>query len=35
MYIYDELKKKTESGPVRLTEVRVWESETAWASYHE
>jgi 6-pyruvoyltetrahydropterin/6-carboxytetrahydropterin synthase len=35
MYIYGELKKKTENGPVRLTEVRVWESETAWASYHE
>ena len=35
MYIYGELKKKTGNGPVRLTEVRVWESEKAWASYHE
>lgn len=35
MYIYGELKKLTETGPVRLTEVKVWESETAWASYRE
>lgn len=35
MYIYNELKKLAEQGPVRLTEVRVWESGTAWASYHE
>jgi 6-pyruvoyltetrahydropterin/6-carboxytetrahydropterin synthase len=35
MYVYGELKRKVGNGPVRLTEVRVWESETAWASYHE
>ena len=35
MYVYGELKRKIGNGPVRLTEVRVWESETAWASYHE
>jgi len=35
MYVYGELKSKIGNGPVRLTEVRVWESETAWASYHE
>lgn len=35
MYIYGELKKTMENGPVRLTEVKVWESEKAWASYRE
>jgi 6-pyruvoyltetrahydropterin/6-carboxytetrahydropterin synthase len=35
MYIYGELKKTTDNGSVRLTEVKVWESERAWASYHE
>ncbi len=35
MYIYGELKKMTDNGPVRLAEVKVWESEKAWASYHE
>ncbi len=35
MYIYDELKRAMENGPARLIEVKVWESETAWASYHE
>ncbi len=35
MYIYHELKKMIDTGPVRLTEIKVWESETAWASYHE
>lgn len=35
MYIHGELKRNMGKGPVRLTEVRVWESETAWASYHE
>jgi len=35
MYIYDELKKMIDNGPVRLTEIKVWESEKAWASYHE
>ena len=35
MYIYDELKRAMENRPARLTEVKVWESETAWASYHE
>ncbi|MBP1745776.1 MAG: 6-pyruvoyl tetrahydrobiopterin synthase [Deltaproteobacteria bacterium] len=35
MYIYGELKKMTDNGSVRLTEVKVWESEKAWASYHE
>jgi 6-pyruvoyltetrahydropterin/6-carboxytetrahydropterin synthase len=35
MYIYDKLKKMIGNEPVRLTEIKVWESETAWASYHE
>ncbi len=35
MYIYNELKKMIDNGPVRLAEIKVWESETAWASYHE
>ncbi|MGD9579036.1 MAG: 6-carboxytetrahydropterin synthase QueD [Syntrophorhabdus sp.] len=35
MYIYHELKKMIDTGPVCLTEIKVWESETAWASYHE
>jgi 6-pyruvoyltetrahydropterin/6-carboxytetrahydropterin synthase len=35
MYIYGDLKKRAKSGPVRLVEVKVWESEKAWASYHE
>jgi len=35
LYIYGELKKALENGPVRLKEVKIWESETAWASYHE
>lgn len=35
MYIYGELKKMIDNGPIRLTEIKVWESETAWASYHE
>lgn len=35
LYIYSELKKALENGPVRLKEVKIWESETAWASYHE
>lgn len=33
MYIYGELAKALGNSPVRLAEVRVWESETAWASY--
>jgi 6-pyruvoyltetrahydropterin/6-carboxytetrahydropterin synthase len=33
MYIYGELKKTTKNEPVRLVEVKVWESGTAWASY--
>lgn len=35
MYIYDNLKAMIENGPVTLREVRIWESETAWASFHE
>lgn len=35
MYIYGELKKTTKNEPVRLVEVKVWESGTAWASYCE
>ena len=35
MYIYGELNKAIQNGPVRLIEVKIWESETAWTSYHE
>jgi len=35
MYVYNELKKTIAHGPVSLKEVRIWESETVWASYHE
>lgn len=35
LYVYGELKKVLRQSPVRITEVRVWESETAWVSYHE
>lgn len=35
MYIYGKLKTLVENGPVILHKVRVWESETAWASFHE
>ena len=35
MCIYGKLKKAIENGPVHLKEVKIWESETAWVSYHE
>jgi 6-pyruvoyltetrahydropterin/6-carboxytetrahydropterin synthase len=35
MYIFMELKKLSNEAPVSVSEVRVWESETAWASYSE
>jgi 6-pyruvoyltetrahydropterin/6-carboxytetrahydropterin synthase len=35
LYIYRELRTLMEDRPVQLKEVRIWESETAWASYHE
>lgn len=34
-WIYDSLKKKINSGSVRLSAVTVWESETASATYYE
>jgi len=34
-YIYNELRALMENRTVLLKEVRIWESETAWASYHE
>ncbi len=34
-WIYDSLKKKINSGNVRLSAVTVWESETASATYYE
>jgi 6-pyruvoyltetrahydropterin/6-carboxytetrahydropterin synthase len=35
MYIFSELKKVVKEDEVSLAEVRVWESDTAWASYYE
>jgi len=34
-WIYDSLKKKLNAGPVHLSAVTVWESETASATYYE
>jgi 6-pyruvoyltetrahydropterin/6-carboxytetrahydropterin synthase len=34
-WIFDALKKKINSGPVRLSAVTVWESDTASATYYE
>ena len=35
MYIFDELKKRIKGKETALKEVRVWESEKAYAAYHE
>jgi 6-pyruvoyltetrahydropterin/6-carboxytetrahydropterin synthase len=34
-WLFDTLKKKINNGPVRLSAVTVWESETASATYYE
>jgi 6-pyruvoyltetrahydropterin/6-carboxytetrahydropterin synthase len=34
-WLYDSLKKKINKGPVRLSAITVWESETASATYYE
>ncbi len=34
-YIYQELGKNLDDGNVRVSRVRVWESETAAATYYE
>lgn len=34
-WIFDSMKKKVNSGPVRLSAVTVWESDTASATYYE
>jgi 6-pyruvoyltetrahydropterin/6-carboxytetrahydropterin synthase len=35
MYIYNNLRGTMQKKTVRLAEVRVWESDSAWASYRE
>ena len=35
MYIYNKLRGAMQKKTVRLDEVRVWESDSAWASYRE
>jgi 6-pyruvoyltetrahydropterin/6-carboxytetrahydropterin synthase len=35
MYIYNKLRETMKKETVKLAEVRVWESDSAWASYHE
>lgn len=35
MYIFVELKKVISEAAISVSEVRVWESELAWASYRE
>lgn len=34
-WLYDSLKKRINKGPVRLSAITVWESETASATYYE
>jgi 6-pyruvoyltetrahydropterin/6-carboxytetrahydropterin synthase len=35
MYIYNKLRETMKKETVKLAEVRVWESDSAWVSYHE
>ncbi len=35
MFVFGELKAPLQAEGVELKEVRVWESDRAWAAYHE
>lgn len=35
MFVFQELKGRLRAEGVELKEVRVWESDKAWAGYHE